>query len=159
MDPFLWRNSLHIKVIDVDSDDYVTTHMIQGGGELLDWTLVKKPILNSAQTQTLGAADLSCARQDWGSVLAQNADGSCTRTCRRWSTPASALAPTLLLHEGVPWCWYCVSPPKKRSRRSTHWPSLRRFLNRMRTSTPARYGGSTSLHSVTCARPMRDVLP
>ena len=81
MDPFLQRNSLHIKVIDVDSDDYVTTHMIQGGGELLDWTLVKKFILSSAQTQTLGAADLSCARQDWGSVLAQNADGSCTRTC------------------------------------------------------------------------------
>ena len=81
MDPFLQRNSLHIKVTDVDSDDYVTTHMIQGGGELLDWDLVKKFIMNSAQTQTLGAADLSYVRQDWGSVFAQNDDGSCTRTC------------------------------------------------------------------------------
>ena len=37
--------------------------------------------MNSAQTQALGAPDLSCVRQDWGSVLAQNANGSCTRTC------------------------------------------------------------------------------
>ena len=60
MDPFLRKNSLRIQVTDVDSDDYVTTHMIQGGGELLDWDLTKKSIMNSAQVQTLGAADLSC---------------------------------------------------------------------------------------------------
>ena len=81
MDPFLRRNSLRVQVTGVDSDDYVTTHMIQGGGELLDWDFARKSIMNSAQTQTLGAADLSYVRQDWGSVLAQNGDGSCTRTC------------------------------------------------------------------------------